>query len=198
MNFRMVRVSLLMCFVLVMLMMSWELARFQAVLADGPIPKEAIRLRILANSDSVADQVVKRKVRDVVVAQMKQWAERPLTIEQARQTIRANQPTLEALVRRTLVANGFAYGYKVELATVPFPTKMYGDKLYPAGDYEALRITLGKGAGANWWCVLFPPLCFVDAVHGVAVSQKSTKKQPTKVQVHSYFYDKIKQIGKKI
>ena len=197
MNFRLVRISLLLSFVLVVAMLSWELERVNVALATTAIPHESIRLRILANSDSLEDQAVKRKVRDAVVDQMNQWAKRPLSIEQARSLIRENLPELEKITADILSANGFAYGYKVELANVPFPTKLYGDKLYPAGNYEALRITLGEAKGANWWCVLYPPLCFVDAVRGVAVSQESTKKHQIRVEVHSYIYDKIKKIRKK-
>lgn len=193
MNFRLVRVSLLLSFVLLVLMMSWEMQRVQVALASTDIPQDSIRLRILANSDGVADQAVKRKVRDAVVAQMNEWAKQPLNIYEARLVIQANMPKLEQITTDVLKANGFTYAYKVELAKVPFPTKLYGDKLYPAGEYEALRITLGEGKGANWWCVLFPPLCFVDAVKGVAVSQKSTIKQPRKVQARSYVYDKMKE-----
>lgn len=192
MNFRLVRVSLLLSFVLLVAMMSWEMQRVQVALASAEIPQDAIRLRILANSDEVADQAVKRKVRDAIVAQMNEWAQQPLNIYEARLVIQANLPKLEQITADVLKANGFTYSYNVELAKVPFPTKLYGDKLYPAGEYEALRITLGEGNGANWWCVLFPPLCFVDAVKGVAVSQKSTQKQPRKVQARSYVYDKMK------
>lgn len=196
MNFRMVRLSLLLCFVLVLLMTGWEIQRLQVIMASDAIPKEAIRLRILANSDTITDQAIKRKVRDAVVAQMNEWAKQPMDIEEARVVIQDNMPVLNRIVGEVLESHGFSYNYNVELAKVPFPTKLYGNKLYPAGEYEALRITLGQGQGANWWCVLFPPLCFVDAVKGVAVSQESTKNQPTKAQVRSYFYDKIKKIVK--
>lgn len=195
MNFRLVRVSLLLSFVLLVLMMSWEMQRVQVALASAEIPQDAIRLRILANSDDVADQAVKRKVRDAIVAQMNEWAKQPLNVHEARLVIQANMPKLEQITADVLTANGFTYSYKVDLAKVPFPTKLYGDKLYPAGEYEALRIRLGEGKGANWWCVLFPPLCFVDAVKGVAVSQKSIQKQPRKVQARSYVYDKIKELN---
>ncbi|SEN59525.1 stage II sporulation protein R [Paenibacillus sp. OV219] len=149
-----------------LLLMSWESQRADAAIAGGSIPAESIRLRILANSDSAMDQLVKREVRDAVVAQMNTWVTGPQTIEEARLTIRSRMHDIEAIVGETLDARGFHYGYKAELGIVPFPTKIYGTEVYPAGNYEALRITLGAGAGQNWWCVLFPPLCFVDAVSG--------------------------------
>lgn len=134
------------------------------------IPKQAIRLRILANSDTFADQNVKKKVRDAVVEQIDMWVQRPEGMTSARAAIRSNIPQISAITRRVLQENGFHYGYRVKLGVVPFPTKMYGNQVYPAGNYEALRITLGSGRGQNWWCVLFPPLCFVNAASGDAVA----------------------------
>ncbi|WP_059050074.1 stage II sporulation protein R [Paenibacillus senegalimassiliensis] len=167
-------------FSLVMLVMSWEgqmVDTAAAAESTGVIPQNSIRLRILANSDGASDQVVKRRVRDAVVEQMNEWVgqlENPQSLGEARRVIRENMPAIEAQIARTLEDNGKSYGYKVELGTVPFPTKMYGGAVYPAGDYEALRVTLGQGKGANWWCVLFPPLCFIDAGSGDALTQKDT------------------------
>ncbi|MWC27269.1 stage II sporulation protein R [Paenibacillus sp. MMS18-CY102] len=153
---------------LFVLVMSWEQVRTDAAAVEGAIPEQSIRLRILANSDNPVDQAVKRHVRDAVVKAMNGWVAGPSTIEAARQTIRLHMGEIEAIVAHELEIRGFDYGFKAELAVVPFPTKMYGSRVYPAGDYEALRITLGDGAGQNWWCVLFPPLCFVDAASGEA------------------------------
>ena len=73
-----------------------------------------------------------------------------------------------------MASRGLNYEYQVELGSVPFPTKLYGGTVYPAGDYEAVRIILGEGKGQNWWCVLFPPLCFIDAGTGDALAKPST------------------------
>ncbi|WP_274654334.1 stage II sporulation protein R [Paenibacillus humicola] len=157
-------------FALVLLIMSWENQHVDAAVANGDIPKDSIRLRILANSDSAADQAVKRHVRDAVVAEIDRWVEGPQTIDQARATIRSHMKDIDRVVADELQRRGFHYGFDAELAVVPFPTKLYGSKVYPAGNYEALRISLGSGKGQNWWCVLFPPLCFVDAVSGEATA----------------------------
>ncbi|MGN8771471.1 stage II sporulation protein R [Paenibacillus barengoltzii] len=168
-------------FSIVMLMMSWEgqlvdtaaaAAGAQTVISQ--IPQESIRLRILANSDGAADQLVKRRVRDAVVEQMNGWVaqlDNPRSLEEARRIIREHLPAIEEQVGQTLKQYGKNYDYQVELGTVPFPTKMYGGAVYPAGDYEALRVTLGEGKGKNWWCVLFPPLCFIDAGSGDALAK---------------------------
>ncbi len=153
-----------------MLVASWEYSKADPVLAqavsDSTIPAESIRLRILADSDAPADQALKRRVRDAVIASMSEWATGPQTIEEARETIRERLPEIERLAADMASEAGFAYSVKAELGLVPFPTKVYDGKLYPAGDYEALRITIGRGLGQNWWCVLFPPLCFVDVASG--------------------------------
>ncbi|MCY9591757.1 stage II sporulation protein R [Paenibacillus chitinolyticus] len=159
-------------FALAIMMMSWEGTRSNAALAEGAIPDQSIRLRILANSDKPEDQAIKRLVRDAIVAQMNEWVTGPHSIDEARQIVQQNLPVLEEVVRNTLTSRGLGgLPYTVELGQVPFPTKMYGNRVYPAGDYEALRVSLGEGKGQNWWCVLFPPLCFVDGVSGEAVAQ---------------------------
>ncbi|MDO7906507.1 stage II sporulation protein R [Paenibacillus sp. JX-17] len=156
------------------LIMSWEGQKADAALAKSSIPQESIRLRILANSDAPGDQLVKREIRDAVVRQMDSWVQEldnPQSLEQARALIRTRLPDIQATVGRELAARGIDYSYKVELGKVPFPTKLYGGLVYPAGNYEAVRVTLGQGEGQNWWCVLFPPLCFIDAGSGEAAAQ---------------------------
>nr|WP_047014162.1 stage II sporulation protein R [Paenibacillus sp. IHB B 3415] len=164
--------AILICFFMI-LMMAWEGQKSDAAVAEVSIPQESIRLRILANSDGTGDQLVKRQIRDQVVEQINQWVaglEDPQSLEQARALIESHLPELNDLVGRELARRGIDYSYKVELGTVPFPTKMYGGRVYPAGEYEALRVTLGAGKGQNWWCVLFPPLCFIDAGSGDAAA----------------------------
>lgn len=158
---------------LLVLIMSWESGRMDAALAQGSIPQEAIRLRILANSDSPADQAVKRVVRDEIVKAMNNWAVGLENIEQAREAIASRLPEVESIVAGVLESRGFADESSAMLGPVQFPTKMYGSKVYPAGEYEALLITIGEGNGQNWWCVLFPPLCFIDAATGEASAASS-------------------------
>lgn len=135
----------------------------------APIPKQALRLRIIANSDSNADQSVKLKVRNAVVVQVAEYLKGAKNAQQARAIVEAHVPQIEALATKVVRQNGFTYAVKTNVGIVPFPTKIYGNQVYPAGNYEALRIELGKAAGMNWWCVLFPPLCFIDIAEGDAV-----------------------------
>lgn len=136
------------------------------------IPDEAIRLRILADSNDKQDQMVKREVRDQVNAEITEWVEELTSVEAAREMIQNRLPELETIVGETLEKEGLSQSYSVDYDTnVEFPTKLYGTFIYPAGEYEAILITLGEGKGDNWWCVLFPPLCFLDFSNGTSVAE---------------------------
>lgn len=169
-------------FAFVVLLVSWEHNRTLAAVVETDIPEESIRLRILANSDSVEDQALKRHVRDAIVEQMNTWVMGPTTLEEARVIVNNRMPELEEAVAKEIERYGYDYTFHVELGTVPFPAKMYGNKVYPAGEYEALRVTIGEGAGQNWWCVLFPPLCFVNAASGEAVAKDTEDNKEKTVE----------------
>jgi stage II sporulation protein R len=141
------------------------------------IPGEAIRLRILANSDFEKDQAIKRKVRDAVNAQITLWVQDLTSMEKAREVLNAKLPEIQSIAEKVVLEQGSDQSVKVEFGEVQFPTKLYGQFLYPAGKYQAILITLGKGEGANWWCVLYPPLCFLDFSNGVAVSEGFEEKK---------------------
>ncbi|MBY0097423.1 stage II sporulation protein R [Mesobacillus maritimus] len=134
------------------------------------IPNEAIRLRILADSDLEKDQEIKRKVRDAVNAEITSWVENLVSLEEARNVIKEGIPELQKIAEDVVAEHGSNQTVKTEFNKVKFPTKLYGQYLYPAGEYEAVLITLGEGTGSNWWCVLFPPLCFLDFSNGEATS----------------------------
>ena len=116
-----------------------------------------LRLHILANSDSAEDQAVKLRVRDALLPLF----EAASSYEDARSFVLDHGAALLDLCERTLSAVGASYGAQLLLGVSDFPDRTYGGVLFPAGDYDALQIVLGEGAGHNWWCVLFPPLCVV-------------------------------------
>ncbi|WP_245637814.1 stage II sporulation protein R [Cytobacillus solani] len=157
------------------------------VVADEPlvIPNEAIRLRILANSDSESDQAIKRLVRDAVNAEITKWVAELTSIEEARNLIRSRLPEIQKIAESVVEKEQSSQSVKAEFGKVDFPTKLYGQFLYPAGEYEAILITLGEGNGANWWCVLFPPLCFLDFSNGVAVSDGFEGEEAEKVSAET-------------
>jgi stage II sporulation protein R len=133
------------------------------------IPDEAIRLRILANSDMEKDQEVKRLVRDEVNKEITSWVENLTSLDDARNIIKSRLPELQQIAVDVVEREGVDQTVSIDFGSVQFPTKLYGQFLYPAGEYEAVLITLGEGEGANWWCVLYPPLCFLDFSNGNAV-----------------------------
>ena len=145
------------------------------------IPDEAIRLRILANSDDEADQEIKRLVRDEVSDQISSWVEHMTDIDEARQLIKARMPEVMAIAANVLNKENDTHNLAVEYGeNVSFPVKLYDTFLYPAGEYEAVLITIGAGKGANWWCVLFPPLCFLDFSNTALVADASDTEEVEK------------------
>jgi stage II sporulation protein R len=141
------------------------------------IPGDAIRLRILANSDKGSDQALKRQVRDAVNAKISLWVKDLTSLDKAKTVIKSKLPEIQAIAEKVVHDQGANQAVHVKFGKVQFPTKLYGEFLYPAGDYQAILITLGKGEGANWWCVLYPPLCFLDFSNGVAVSDGFEEKK---------------------
>lgn len=142
------------------------------------IPNEAIRLRILANSNKESDQELKRAIRDEVNKEINKWVAELTSIEEARNVINSHLPDIEAIAKDVMVRENNVQSIEVDFGETVFPTKLYGQYLYPAGKYEAIKITLGEGEGENWWCVLFPPLCFLDFNSGTAVASESDATIP--------------------
>lgn len=132
-----------------------------------------IRLHVLANSDSEADQELKRKVRDEIIRVMAPEFLASGDIDTARQTAKSSLKRIESIAANVIRAEGKDYPVTAQLDTFPFPTKHYGAFILPAGDYEAVRVVIGNGGGTNWWCVLFPPLCFVDMTRNAAIDTKA-------------------------
>ena len=139
------------------------------------IAGKILRFHVLANSDSEADQNVKKQVRDAVGAYIEPYLLECENIEETRATVNDHMDEIIAVSKETLAANGFSYGASAELTHTDFPEKTYGDYTFPEGNYEALEITLGDGAGHNWWCVLYPSLCFTNAT--CAVVDEDGKKE---------------------
>lgn len=139
------------------------------------LAKEVLRFHILANSDSKSDQALKITVRDEVLDYLESEMPKSLNVEETKRWIRRHVDDLEALSRETAAENGYDYSVTAAVTTCWFPDKTYGDVTFPAGNYEALRIEIGDAKGHNWWCVLYPNLCFLDAVNMV-VPEEGKKK----------------------
>ena len=132
---------------------SW-LGREQQALADS-----VIRFHVIANSDSEADQAVKLAVRDRVLVKAEEIYPENATLEQAREALEGQLGVLAAAGRAVVEEQGYDYPVTAQLTDCWFPTKEYEGFALPAGNYTALRVTIGEGKGQNWWCVAFPPLC---------------------------------------
>ena len=125
------------------------------------------RLHVIANSDSKEDQNLKYIVRDKLIEYLnnktKDCSSKNDVINYAKQNI----DELKKIAEETVINQGYSYPVEVEIGNFEFPTKQYGDISFPAGFYDALRVKIGKAEGQNWWCVMFPPLCFVDVTTGI-------------------------------
>lgn len=134
-----------------------------------------IRFHVIANSDSDKDQKLKLKVRDEVISYLQPKLENSNSIEESEKIIKNEYKTLENIIKKVISKNGYNYIVKVGLEYSNFPAKQYSSVVLPAGKYKALRIIIGEGKGKNWWCVMFPPLCFIDDQNGI-IDEKTDKK----------------------
>lgn len=126
------------------------------------IAPDILRFHVLANSDSKADQALKLEVRDVILQYMQKL---PASDKETFcEILTLHLTEIEQLADQYIAAAGYTYQTSASLVNCHFPPKTYGDNLFPEGNYDALRITIGQGKGRNWWCVLYPQLCFTDAV----------------------------------
>ncbi len=142
------------------------------------IAKECVRIHIRANSNTAEDQAVKLEVRDAVTSYLQDKLEGCKSKSEAKQTLESEKANLVQLANQTLYANDFDYKASIALKTEHFPDRQYGDYDFPEGDYDALIIYLGEGVGDNWWCVAFPPLCFVPSgENGERIVYKSWVKE---------------------
>lgn len=132
----------------------------EAVPTQAPASDELIRIHVIANSDSVEDQALKLQVRDAVLAALAPKLEGAADVAAAQGIIAASLGELEQIAATTIAAEGFGYGVRAEFGQFSFPGKSYGDLYLPAGEYQALRVVVGEGKGANFWCLIYPSFCY--------------------------------------
>lgn len=124
---------------------------------------QLLRLHVLANSDSAEDQALKLRVRDELLVEVQPWLEGKTDVSGAKDSLRSHLPELDQFAEAAVQRAGYDYPVHVELEETWFPTRQYDGFALPAGQYEALRVLIGEGAGQNWWCVVFPPLCVASS-----------------------------------
>ncbi len=133
--------------------------------------EKLVRMHVVANSNSLQDQHIKREIRDLLSARMREIVRSSQLTEQPKQMIKNKKELFARAVNNKLESLGADYRAQLELGEFQFPTRSYGQIELEAGNYQALRVVLGAGQGENWWCVLFPPLCFVDSRDEVAKTE---------------------------
>ncbi len=138
------------------------------------IANNVFRLHVLANSDRDEDQNLKYKVRDSLLTYMNSICKNCKNKQEAIALVQENKDVFQKIALETIRNEGYSYDVTIRIGNFEFPTKDYGDISLPAGFYDALRVEIGEAKGRNWWCVMFPPLCFVDISSGV-VPEESKK-----------------------
>lgn len=136
------------------------------------IVDKIIRFHVLANSDTEEDQKLKLKVRDEVINYISPKLKESKSLGESRKIIIENKEEMEQISKKVIKDNGYDYKVTSMISRENFPDKIYGDLIFPQGEYEAYRILIGKAKGQNWWCVMFPPLCFVDETKNVVDSSE--------------------------
>lgn len=139
------------------------------------LAQEVLRFHVLANSDSDKDQELKLQVRDAVLAYMEENMPEEDSADAVKDWARAHIDAIEDVSRSVITENGADHPVSAAVTTCWFPDKSYGDVTFPAGNYEALRIEIGAAEGHNWWCVLYPGLCFMDTVNAVVPDEGKEK-----------------------
>ncbi len=152
------------------------------------IADSVFRLHVIANSDSKEDQELKLKVRDELLSYMNIISKDSTNKQEAMQIANEHKEEFIQIAEKVIKENGYNYIVNVQVGKADFPTKYYGDITLPAGTYDALKVQIGEAKGQNWWCVMFPPLCFVDVSTGIV---PDNSKQELKQSLDNEEYDLI-------
>lgn len=143
--------------------------------AKSDIQSSVVRLHVIANSNSAEDQQLKLKVRDAVIAYLKDKLDNAQSTQETKEIIDFELQSIANAALAEVSSNGYSYDINAQLGRFEFPTKKYGKTQLPKGEYDALRIVIGDGAGENWWCVLFPQLCFTSS-QGAELTEEGKKQ----------------------
>ena len=143
------------------------------------ISNKIIRFHVIANSDTNEDQELKLKVKEAVVNYTCDILANSKSIDESRIILKKETDNILAICKQVISENGYNYKVNAELSDVYFPTKSYGQYTFPPGNYEAYQIKIGDAKGQNWWCVLYPPLCFVDISHGFVEGESKKQLEET-------------------
>ncbi|WP_408955382.1 stage II sporulation protein R [Natroniella sp. ANB-PHB2] len=157
-----IRLVILISVALVLLSL-WANSQAFVLVDDDYQPEDLLRLHIIPNSNSIDDQILKREIKEQVINITQALLSDKTDISQAELELINNKEELGVLIEDELHTKGYDYQVELNITETYFPTRTYGSLTLEEGDYKALEIIIGQGRGENWWCVLFPPLCFVDS-----------------------------------
>lgn len=146
-------------------------ARLDREIQQG-IAGEVFRLHVIANSDTEKDQELKLKVKTRIVEYLKEILGEDAGLEETKEAVLTHLTEIEQEAENLIEEQGFDYPVEVVVEKTYFPEKTYGDCTFPAGEYEALKVKIGSAKGQNWWCVLYPSLCFLDDTYGIVTEEK--------------------------
>lgn len=144
---------------------------------SSDIANSVFRLHVIANSDSNEDQELKYKIRDNLLSYMNNICNNCTSKSEAIEIVTKHKEEFKKVALQTITQQGYNYDVKIEIGNFEFPTKHYGDISLPAGFYDALKVEIGEAKGQNWWCVMFPSLCFVDVSSGVVPDESKKDLQ---------------------
>lgn len=160
---------------LIFIAVSFALAVFlSAEYNSRKYAENILRFHVIANSDTMQDQALKLKVRDAVGCKVSELAECAVNAQETAEIVAQHSKEIIEAAEECIKKEGYDYKVSIEIGEFYFPTKYYSEMSLPAGEYDAVRIIIGEGKGENWWCVLFPPLCFSN---GIAVEDFDVEKK---------------------
>lgn len=160
---------------------------------DATLYSRVLRLHVIANSDDPADQALKIEVKNAVVKMMNREFDNLDNAQEARRKAIQDIPQIKKAAEQMIASRGYDYPVQVSVGDSQFPSKTYGNLVFPPGKYQAVRVIIGEGQGKNWWCVLFPPLCMVtssdkglslDSSKEAKISLKCLELLPHGVKIH--------------
>ena len=173
------KIKIILIFIILLVIFIFTCAYSYVSAISDNLYNSVFRLHVIANSDSEEDQNLKYIVRDNLIKYMNNSCKNLNSKDEVIEFASKHLDEIKKNAEETVEQNGFNYPITVEIGNYEFPTKHYGDISFPAGFYDALRVKIGNSSGKNWWCVMFPPLCFVDTTNGIVPDSSKESLQET-------------------
>lgn len=184
-NKKTINLKSILILLLLLILYTFLCASSYATQVTSSISDSVFRLHVIANSNSNEDQNLKYVVRDALLDYMNELAKGITSKEEVITLANLHKDDFYNIAINTIRAEGYDYDVNINIGNFRFPSKAYGDITLPAGDYDSLRVEIGKAKGQNWWCVMFPPLCFVDVSSGI-VNDDSKELMKDNLQAEEY------------